>query len=395
MKNILPILIPFCALLFTACGSKDTPSPADVIPKISIASSEIAETNSSLQLSFKVSLDKKTDKTVTVTYTTLDNTALAGSDYVAKTGTLTIPAQNTEGAFEITILGDSLREVQEFFYIELSNPVNAEIQNTRTSGVINNDDYFVPTSNEGYSTPASYAGYTLDFADEFSKPDIDETVWGYDQGGNGWGNQELQNYTNRKDNSFISDGRLIIEATNERLGNNNYTSARMLSKGKKDFQFGRIDIRAKVPTGKGIWPALWGLGSNISQNNWPACGEIDIMEVIGKEPNNLYGTAHWGNVGASATSKGGKYTLPSGGFSDKFHVFTIIWQQDAIEWLVDDVSFHKIAKTDVAPANYPFNNKFFLIMNVAVGGSWPGPPDATTVFPQRMFVDYVRVFKKM
>jgi beta-glucanase (GH16 family) len=395
MKNIIPILMPFLALLFPACKAKDMPSPANSLPKISIASAETVETNSSSLLTFKVFLDKKADKEVTVTYKTIDNTALAGSDYVAKTGILTIAAQNTEGVFDITILGDSLREIQEEFYIELSNSINAEIVTARTYGSIKNDDYSVPTSNDGYSTPMIYAGYALEWGDEFSSPDINEAAWGYDIGGNGWGNQELEHYTNRKDNSFISSGNLVIEAAAEKYSGNNYTSARMLTKGKKEFQWGRIDIRAKVPTAKGIWPALWALGGNINQKNWPACGEIDIMELVGKEPNNVYGTAHWGNVGSPSINKGNKYTLTSGVFSDKFHVFSIIWQQDSIEWLIDDVSFHKIVKADVGAANYPFNDKFFLILNVAVGGQWPGPPDATTVFPQRMFVDYVRVFKKV
>lgn len=391
----MPILMSLLILWLSACKAKDTPTPTESLPKISIATAEIVESNSQTLLSFKVSLDKKTDKTVTVNYKTIDDLAVAGSDFVAKSGTLTFAAQNTEGVIEVAIIGDTLRENKESFYVELSNAVNAEISTNKASGVIYNDDYYIPVSNEGFSSPSTYPGYAFEWADEFNSSEINANNWGYDTGGNGWGNQELQNYTNRRDNSFISDGKLVIEAVAESFGGNNYTSARLLSKGKKDFLWGRIDIRAKAPTGKGIWPALWSLGSNITQKNWPACGEIDIMEIIGKEPNNLYGTAHWGNVGAtSSTYKTGKYTLPAGTFTDKFHVFTIIWQEDTIEWLVDDISFHKITKADVG-GNYPFNDKFFLIMNVAVGGLWPGPPDATTVFPQRMFVDYVRVFKKM
>ena len=383
------------ALSCSFCKKNDTATPTDVLPKMTINSAEIVEANANVTLSFTVSLDKKTDKTVTVNYKTIDDSALAGSDYIAKSGTLTIAPQNTEGVIDITITGDSLREPKESFYLELSNATNAEISYGKTSGIIYNDDYYVSTSNEGYSTPTSYTGYTLDWADEFSSAEIDVTAWGYDVGGNGWGNQELQNYTNRKDNSFQTDGKLVIEAARESFNGNNYTSARMLTKGKKEFKWGRIDIRAKVPTGKGIWPALWMLGSNIDQIKWPASGEIDIMEIIGKEPNNLHGTAHWGNVGAtSSISKGGKYTLPMGVFSDKFHVYSIVWQADTIEWLMDDISFHKITKADVG-SNYPFNDKFFLIFNVAVGGSWPGPPDNTTTWPQRMFVDYVRVFKKV
>jgi beta-glucanase (GH16 family) len=167
----------------------------------------------------------------------------------------------------------------------------------------------------------------------------------------------------------------------------------MTTQEKKFFKFGRIDIRAKLPVGKGIWPALWMLGTNISSAGWPACGEIDNMELIGTYPSTVYGTAHWSNAGGSHSSKGTNYTLVAGDFSKQFHVFSIVWTQDNIQWYVDDQKYLEISVSDVGSANYPFNSDLFFIFNVAVGGNWPGSPDYTTEFPQRMFVDYIRVFQ--
>jgi len=167
----------------------------------------------------------------------------------------------------------------------------------------------------------------------------------------------------------------------------------MITKGQKVFKFGRIDIRAKAPKGKGIWPALWMLGNNIDAVNWPACGEIDILELLGHEPNKIYGTLHWGTNVASHSSKGTSYVLSSGSFDQQFHVYSIIWTLDAIKILIDDQQYFQFAKSDVGSSNYPFNSDFFFIFNIAVGGNWPGSPDSTTPFPQRLVVDYVRVFQ--
>jgi hypothetical protein len=216
-------------------------------------------------------------------------------------------------------------------------------------------------SNDGYITPESYAGMTLVWRDEFST------------------------------NAAVSDGYLTITAKKEGSA---YTSTRMKTAGKKTFQYGRIDIRAKLPTGQGIWPALWMLGSSFDAVGWPRSGEIDIMEMIGGggRENTVYGTPHWYESPAQEhASYGGHYTLGSGTFADKFHVFTIIWDAGKITWYVDDQKFHEL---DTTPANLSeFQAPFFLIFNIAVGGNWPGNPDNTTVFPQRMMVDYVRVFQ--
>jgi beta-glucanase (GH16 family) len=394
MLKTTHIALLLCATIGMSCDKKEDPNLLDVTPKISIASSEVFEGNTKTTFNFKVSLDKKTDKVVTVNYVTANSSAIEGSDYEAKTGTLTIAANSLEAEIAVTILGDTLRESDESFIMQLTNPTNATIAIVQGYCTIKNDDTFVFTPDDGFKSPTSYLGYTLQWSDEFNDTKINTNNWGYDIGGNGWGNNELQYYTDKPDNSYLSGGRLVIEAKSEKIGNNNYTSARMLSKGKQEFKYGRIDIRAKVPTGQGVWPALWMLGSNISTESWPACGEIDIMEVVGKEPKNLYGTLHWGNKGAPSTSSSGKTTVSDATIGDKFHVYTIIWDDKEINWFFDDVAFHKVTRSQVNANIYPFDSPFFLLMNVAIGGNWPGNPDGTTTFPQRMFVDYVRVFKK-
>jgi beta-glucanase (GH16 family) len=167
----------------------------------------------------------------------------------------------------------------------------------------------------------------------------------------------------------------------------------MTTQNKKNIKFGRIDIRAKLPVGKGLWPALWMLGENITSVGWPACGEIDIMELVGTNPSRVHGTMHWKALNGANINKGGSHDLAGGDYSQQFHVYSIVWTQNMIKWYVDDVLFFTGTAADLAGANYPFNANHFLIFNVAVGGNWPGPPDAGTVFPQRMFVDYVRVFQ--
>ena len=249
---------------------------------------------------------------------------------------------------------------------------------------------FIPSS--GYSTPESYAGMTLVWQDEFSGTQLNTADWTYETGGHGFGNNELQYY--RQENTSIVDGHLVITAKAESFGGKEYTSSRLITKGKREFKYGRIDIRAALPKGQGIWPALWMLGGNIDAAPWPKCGELDIMEMIGGQnrEKTVFGTLHWEDNGQHAcTCDKPGYTLASGIFNDKFHVFSVTWNATEIKWYVDDVLFNTINITPEGLSE--FHNEYFFIFNVAVGGNWPGSPDGTTVFPQRMIVDYVRVFQ--
>ena len=166
----------------------------------------------------------------------------------------------------------------------------------------------------------------------------------------------------------------------------------MTTQNKKTFKFGRIDIRAKLPVSKGMWPALWMLGANINSAGWPACGETDIMELVGAYPSRVSATLHWKDGAGAHSSKGANYSSANGDFSQQFHVFSVVWAKDIMKFYVDDNLYLTVNATD-AGATYPFNADQFFIFNVAVGGDCPGPPDASTQFPQRMFVDYVRVFQ--
>ena len=250
---------------------------------------------------------------------------------------------------------------------------------------------------KGYSTPLEYASMKLVWQDEFDGNSLNTANWTYDVGNGcpnlcGWGNNELQYY--RAQNGWVSDGTLTLEARKETFQSYQYTSAKIQSQNKVSFQYGRVDIRAQLPKGQGIWPALWMLGKNINVVGWPASGEIDIMEMIGGQgrDNQTHGTIHWDNDGTKA-DYGKGYTLPQGIFADEFHVFTIIWDEQEITWYVDD---QKFLTADITPsALSEFHQEFWLLFNVAVGGNWPGSPNATTQFPQRMVVDYVRVFQKI
>ena len=241
----------------------------------------------------------------------------------------------------------------------------------------------------GYSTPLNYPNYTLTWNDEFNGSSL-SSDWTQEIGnGNwGWGNNELQYY--RAQNTSLENGYLIITAKQENFGGKNFTSSRIKTQGNIFHTYGRIDIRAKLPFGQGLWPALWMLGENFSSTGWPSCGEIDIMEMIGGNGWNdrtVHGTVHWEDNGHALY--GGHNTLTSGRFADEFHVFSIIWTPSSIKWLRDDIQYHVIDINNLSA----FHNDFFFIFNVAVGGNWPGSPDASTIFPQTMIVDYVRVFQ--
>ena len=253
----------------------------------------------------------------------------------------------------------------------------------------------VPTATEVNADPRDYAQYTeMVWADEFAGSAIDPAKWGYDTGGGGWGNNELEYYTTAADNSYLSNGNLVIEAKRQSQGNRDYTSARMLTKGKQTFKYGRIDVRARLPQGQGIWPAIWMLGADIDQNNWPKCGEIDMMELRGQEPNKFLTTMHFPNSSGAHAQKGGPdQVLPSGNFSDAFHTFSVVRSKDQMRFFLDGNLYFTFGPGDVSGGGYPFNNPFFVVLNIAVGGDFLGSPNASTVFPQRMEVDYVRYFQ--
>ena len=248
---------------------------------------------------------------------------------------------------------------------------------------------------EENTSPTTYPDMRLLWADEFDGEDVNLRDWNFDIGDNGWGNEEWQYY--QPQNATLQEGHLVITAREQRVGGSTYTSTRIKTEGEVEFTYGRVDIRAALPEGQGIWPALWSLGANFRQVGWPRTGELDIMEMIGGRgrENTVHGTMHWNRGGLNAsyshTYQGGSYQLESGKFSYGFHVFSMIRSPEGVTWLVDDIPFYSYQFTD-APDFDAFQKPFFLIFNIAVGGRWPGYPDDSTNFPQRLVVDYVRVF---
>lgn len=391
MKKALSLIS--LVLLISSCIGSNSPEN-EITSKLAVAN-VIHERSSTTPTTYRftINVTPTCSKPITVDYKTVDATAVAGKDYTALTGKLTIPANTLSAYVDVTVLKDSLRQEDQTFTFELSNPTNASISGTgKAIGTIQNYGTYLPIDGTGYTGATNYPGMTLAWSDEFTANYINSSNWSYDIGGSGWGNNELEYYTNSNKNAYTTGGYLVIEARKETMGTNNYTSARMISKDKKTFTYGRIDFRAKLPKGQGIWPALWMLGNNIGTTSWPACGEIDIMELLGHEPQKTYGTIHWGAAGGASTHIGGNYSLPSLTFNDKFHLFSLKWEADKMTFLIDDVVYFTANKSQVN-GDYPFDKPFFFIMNVAVGGNWPGNPDANTVFPQRMIVDYVRVFQ--
>ncbi len=254
------------------------------------------------------------------------------------------------------------------------------------------------------SAPSVPGGsWTLVWSDEFSGPNgsgPDSAKWVYDIGGGGWGNQELQTYTDRRQNAYLDDGHLVIQAMRETYSGpdgiaREFTSARLKTLGKFSQTYGRFEGRIKIPYGQGLWPAFWMLGTDIPQVGWPHCGEIDIMENIGKEPAKVHGSLH-GPGFFGGQSLEASYSLPEGKrLADDFHVFAVEWEPGVIRFYLDGQLYSTRTPEDVPPAGkWVFDHPFFLLLNVAVGGAWPGSPDASTVFPQTMRVDYVRLYQR-
>ncbi|MCT2537847.1 carbohydrate binding domain-containing protein [Aquibacillus koreensis] len=246
--------------------------------------------------------------------------------------------------------------------------------------------------------------WNLVWSDEFDGSEINMDNWSYDVPTNGRWNGEIQSYT--ENNAFIEDGSLILEAREEDITETdgqtyNYSSAKLITQGKQKWTYGKVEVKAKMPTGQGIWPAIWMMPEDEPfYGTWPVSGEIDIMEMLGHEPDTVHGTVHFGEPHQQIQ---GTHELPDGQtFADDYHVYSIEWEPGEIRWFIDGELYHTandwFTKHNDNADDYtypaPFDQDFFLIMNISVGGSWPGNPDDTTVFPQQMAVDYVRVYEK-
>ncbi len=380
-------------LLSIACSDAPVdPNPTQSdLPQLSILDSQVTESSTGSVLSFDIRLDNLSETDIVVDFAVEGVTAEPDIDFEKSNSSVTIPAGSIKTTLDVRILDDEIKEVEEKIRVTLSNAQNATINDAVAFGIIKDDETSEFLDDEGYITSSAHYGYNVVWSEEFEEGPINTDFFNFEQGDHGWGNNELQNYTDSRDNSFIEDGKLVIHATDQ--GTSAYSSARITTKGKKEFQFGRVDVRAKITKGQGIWPAIWMLGHNIDEVGWPACGEIDIMENVGHEPKICHGTAHWGPQGRGfSTFKGSSYGI-STDFSDHFHVFSIVWEENKIDWYIDENKFHTMTPELTNGELYRFNQPFFFIFNVAVGGNWPGRPDSTTSFPQQMEIDYIRVFQ--
>jgi beta-glucanase (GH16 family) len=246
-------------------------------------------------------------------------------------------------------------------------------------------------------------GWTLVWSDEFNAPDgsaPDASKWIFQTGGNGFGNQELEYYTSRPQNAEIRNGNLVVTALKENYTgpdgvSRSYTSARLNTSNKFQQAYGRFEANIKIPYGQGIWPAFWMLGNDISTKGWPACGEIDTMENIGREPSIVHGTIH-GPGYSGAHGIGSPFSFADNRrFADGYHLYAVEWSPNQIKFYVDDNLYSTRTPADLpVGTKWVYDHPAFIILNLAVGGAWPGSPDATTVFPQQMLVDYVRVYKR-
>ena len=250
--------------------------------------------------------------------------------------------------------------------------------------------------------PAAPAGWTLTWSDEFDGPDgsaPDSNKWVLETGGRGWGNNELEYYTTRRENSRIENGNLAIEARKEKYTGpdgitRDFTSARLKTEGLFTQKYGRFEARIKIPRGRGMWPAFWMLGDDITKVGWPGSGEIDIMENIGREPWTVVGSLH-GPGYSGGYPLHNSYIMSNTNVGDDFHIFAVEWEPAEIRFYVDD-HLYQTQTPDNRPSGtkWVFDHPFFLILNLAIGGDWPGNPDDTTHFPAKMLVDYVRVYSR-
>ncbi len=271
----------------------------------------------------------------------------------------------------------------------------------QTRGFLGDYDVEATIDGQTQTTPLTVtqpSTWKLIWSDDFNGPagaPVDSTKWGFDLGAGGWGNRELERYTNSTDNVFQDGkGNLVIQAL--KAADNTYTSGRIKTQGKFDVKYGKIEARMKIPFGQGIWPAFWMLGNDIGSAGWPGCGEIDIMENIGKEPATVHGTVH-GPGYSGGNGIGGPFSLPDGKrFTDDFHVYAVEWSPESLAFLVDGKKYFEVTPAKLpAGKTWVYQHPFFVILNVAVGGGWPGNPDASTIFPQQMLVDWVRVSQRL
>lgn len=387
-----------CLFGFVACQSSEddgvTTNPPQLPTLVVAEQTTVMESDYGwTEAVITLSLDGTPVENASLQAATQGVTATEGEDYKRLNNRIFFNAAG-EAEVRVRIYGDLHREENEEITITFGGGTNVNAEGQSTTLIIENNDavdnpFSIPP--DGEDVASEYPGYSLVWSDEFDDPATLTTNYVHDLGSqfNGWGNNELQFY--QTENAVIGDGHLIITAREENRGGKNYTSSRLKTKDRHEFTYGRIDVRAALPEGQGVWPAIWMLGANIDQIGWPRCGEIDIMEMLGHETNTLHGTVHFHNGGGHQFI--GNSTPVPEGLNRRFNVFSVVWTPDALEWRLNDVPYHTVTRSSIGNG-WVFDLPQFFLFNIAVGGNWPGSPDGTTRFPQRMFIDYVRVYQQ-
>ncbi len=264
----------------------------------------------------------------------------------------------------------------------------------------------IPITSAPYSEDKDINFTNLVWSDEFDGDTLNQENWNYNLGTGasvglvGWGNNELEYYTDRTKNVEVKDGELIITALKESYKGSNYTSGKITTKGKVDILYGRVEARIKLPVGRGIWPAFWMMPTYEEYGTWAASGEIDIVEMVGHEPHLIHGTIHWGGNWPDNKHSGKRFQYKDKkSIASEYHLYAVEWTEEGISWFIDDEMYSHIPAdewltyTDEEDVNAPFDKRFYIMLNMAVGGNWPGKPNETTIFPNQMFIDYVRVYR--
>ncbi len=394
MKRIRIALLSVTAALFLVnCGGGDP----ELLPLVSIVSNVTVEEGDTgtKEVKFKISCSGELSKdgNPSVDYS-VRHVTTTDSDIELSNGTLNFTYDGEVQTVSVTVKSDEVYEVDKEFTFALTNPINARFTSSSKSktGTLKDDDPCLVGDCEGYLSAESYSGYTLDWSDEFNGTVIDQNIWGYDVGGGGWWNAQLQEFTNGSANSYIENGSLILKAID--VGGN-YTSAQLKTQDKKAINKGRLDIRAKFPSGKGVWPRIWLKPNDNVHGWWPTSGEMIMAEIYGHLPNIVHTLADYGNDGNDFVRQPWSYAADDHKYmADVFHVYSLIWEDGRIRCLIDGDEYMSLTRAEVQAQGYvyPYDADFHVIFSMAVGGINVGEPDPAA-FPAQMEIDYIRYFK--
>ena len=394
MKRYLNIvLIGFAATVLVSCGGGEP----ELLPKIAVVS-DVSVTEGDTEtkqavFTIKITGELSKDGDPSVKYLVRHLTT-TDEDFSEMSGTLEFSATGEEQTITIDIAPDEVYEVNKEFEIRLSEPVNARLTSSDRSrkGVIRDNDPCVAGECEGYITADTYPGMTLDWSDEFDGTDIDMSIWDYDMGAGGWWNAQLQEFTNATGNSFVENGELVLRATES---GNNIFSAQLKTQGKKMVNRGRLDIRAKFPHGKGIWPRIWLKPENNVHGGWPQSGEIILGEIYGHSPNVVHTLVDYGKDGNDMERHPFSYAASNhNSMADVYHTYSLLWEDGRLTCFVDGEQYMTLTRSEVQAQGYtyPYTADFHLIFSMAVGGTKVGNPEAGSL-PAEMRIDYVRYYK--